>query len=160
MSTLQARFRQRAEKGSVAIETALSLVLLSVFVIIPFLLARIFWYYSVAEKAAHDGARFLSNAAQYEIVTPSGSGSDEPPIVGLAEAIARAEMADIAPGLDWFAVKATCDLDECGGGAPQVVRVSVQMRIRNDILGPMAYRFFGEEPLRLEARVTMRYVGN
>lgn len=160
MSTLHTRFRRRTEKGSVAIETAFSLMLLSAFIVIPFLLARIFWYYSVAEKAAHDGARFLSNAAQHEIVAPSGSGGEEVPIARLAEAIAHAEMDEIKPALDYFSIMALCDLDNCGVGVPQFVRVSVQMRIRNDLFGSIGYELFGEDPLVLEARVTMRYVGN
>lgn len=160
MSKSHTRFRRRNEKGSIAIETAFSLLLLSVFIVIPFLLARIFWFYSVAEKAAHDGARFLSNAAQYEIVAPSGSGGEEAPVASIAEAIAHAEMDEIKPALDYFSITASCDLDDCGVEVPQLVRVSVRMRIRNDLFGSIGYELFGEDPLVLEARVTMRYVGN
>lgn len=160
MNKLQTRLRRRAENGSIAIETAFSLLVLSVFIVIPFLLARIFWFYSVAEKAAHDGARFLSNAAQHEIVAPTGSGGDEASVARLAESIAHAELDEIKPALDWFSITALCDLDECGFEVPETVRVSVRLRIRHEMFGSVAADIFGEDPLQLEARVTMRYVGN
>lgn len=159
MNRHQTRFHRRAEQGSIAIETAFSLLILSVFIVIPFLLARIFWFYSVAEKAAHDGARFLSNAAQHEIVVPMGSG-DEASIARLAESIAHAELDEIKPALEYFTITALCDLDQCGFEVPQTVRVSVRLRIRHEMFGSIAADIFGEDPLQLEARVTMRYVGD
>ena len=154
------RLRSRAEKGSVAVETVLCLPLLLLFLAVPLFMARAFWYYSVAEKAAHDGARFLSNAAQHEIVATSGTGGQELPIALLAKAIANAEMDEIKPALDWFSITAQCDGDDCGLAVPQSVRVSVRLRIRDEILGRFTSKIFGDGPLLLEARVTMRYVGN
>ena len=153
-------FRGRAEKGSIAVETVFCLPLLILFLVVPLFLARAFWYYSVAEKAAHDGARFLSNARQSEIVAASGSGGAELPIAQLAEAIAHAELDEIKPALEWFSITALCDLDDCGFAVPQTVRLSVRLRMRDEIFGPFTSEYFGDGPLLLEARVTMRYVGN
>lgn len=160
MRQAKTRFRRRAEKGSIAIETALCVPLLFLVLAVPLFLARIFWYYSVAEKAAHDGARFLSNAAQHEIVAASGSGGEKLPIAVLAEAISNAEMDEIKPALDWYSVTAQCDGDDCGFAVPQTVRMSVRLRMTDNILGAFTSEFFGDGPLLLEARVTMRYVGN
>jgi hypothetical protein len=153
-------FRPRAEKGGIAVETVLCLPLLILFLAFPLFLARIFWYYSVAEKAAHDGARFLSNAPQYEIVAAAGTGGEELPAALLAKGIAHAEMDEIKAALDWFSITAQCDGDDCGFAVPQTVRVSVRLRMRDNVLGPFTSEFFGDGPLLLEARVTMRYVGN
>jgi len=160
MRPLKTQFRRGSEKGSIAVETALCLPILIVFLVVPLFLARAFWYYGVAEKAAHDGARFLSNARQWEIVATPGSGGQDLPIAQLAEAIAHAELDEIKPALEWFSITALCDLDECGFAVPQTVRLSVRLRMRDEIFGPFTSEFFGDEPLLLEARVTMRYVGN
>lgn len=154
------RFRKRAENGSIAMETVLSLPLLILFLVVPLFLARAFWYYSVAQKAAHDGARFLASASQLEMVLPDGADDEDLPIAALAEAIVHAELAEIKPGLVKNTVTVLCDGDACGGGLPQTLRVSVRLWMRDEIFGPFTSEFFGEEPLLLEARVTMRYVGN
>lgn len=159
MRQLKIRFRRRAEKGSIAVETALCLPLLILFLVVPLFLARAFWYYSVAQKAAHDGARFLANAAQLEMVLGDGAGGSNLPVAVLAEAIVNAELDEIKPGLVRYTVSALCDGDTCGDEVPQTVRISVRLRIRDEIFGAFD-EYFGEDPLLLEARVTMRYVGN
>jgi len=153
-------WRGRAERGSIAIEAAFSLILLFIFVVLPFFFARLFWYYNVAQKAAHDSARFLSNTAQAEIVAAPGSAGAALPIVAVADAIANAELNDIRPALDHYTVGVSCDYAPCGIGVPQVVHVSVQMRLRNDMFREILSTYFSEDPLVFEARVTMRYVGN
>jgi len=152
--------RRGAQRGSIAIEAAFSLLLLFTFVVLPFFFARVFWYYHVAQKAAHDGARFLSNVAQAEIVAAPGSGGAALPIIAVAESIANAELNDIRPALDHYTVTILCDFAVCGIGVPQVVNVSVQMRLRNDMFRGILADFFSEDPLVFQARVTMRYVGN
>jgi Flp pilus assembly protein TadG len=160
MRQANTRFRRRAEKGSVAVETVLCLPLLILFLVVPLFLARAFWYYSVAQKAAHDSARFLANASQVEMVVPDGSHDEDLPIAALAEAIAHAELDEIKPALVRSTVTITCDLDACGDQVPQTVRASVRLRFSDDLFGAFTSEYFGEDPLLLEARVTMRYVGN
>lgn len=160
MRKTKARFGGRAEKGSIAVETVLCLPLLILFLVVPLFLARAFWYYSVAQKAAHDSARFLASAAQFEIMPPTGTGDARLPVAVLAEAIAHAELDEIKPALERYTIGATCDLDVCGFAVPNTVRVSVRLKVRDEIFGPFTNKYFGEEALPLEARVTMRYVGN
>ena len=141
-------------------ETVLCLPLLILFLVVPLFLARAFWYYSVAQKAAHDGARFLANATQLEMVLADGAGGSDLPIAGLAEAIVNAELDEIKPALVRYTITALCDGDACGGQVPQTVRVSVRLWLRDDIFGVFTSEYFGEDALLLQARVTMRYVGN
>lgn len=160
MRRLLTPWRRRAERGSIAIEAAFSLLMLFTFVVLPFLFARIFWYYGVAQKAAHDGARFLANVAQVEIVTAAGNGGAALPVAAVARAIVDAEIADIRPVLDDYSITVLCDFASCGIGVPQFVNVIVQFRLRNDMFREILGNFFSEDPLILEARVTMRYVGS
>lgn len=159
MKSLSNRWCRRSERGSVAVETALILPLLIVFLAAPLFLARVFWYYSVAEKAAHDAARFLSASTQLEMQDQTGSPFT--PVSLLAMSIVDAEMEGIAPALRTKAISVTCDSVFClGQSVPQWVRVTVQIRVHDDLFGFMTDEFFGEDGLPLTADVTMRYAGN
>ncbi|MFC0254027.1 TadE/TadG family type IV pilus assembly protein [Massilia consociata] len=160
MKRQQTLFRRRTDKGSIAVETALCLPLLILFLAVPFFLARYFWYYSVAQKAAHDSARFLASATQLEMVLADGAGGSKLPIASVAEAIVDAELGEIKPALTRYTISVLCDGDTCGGELPQTIRVSVRLWMRDDIFGALTNEYFGEDALRLEGRVTMRYVGN
>ncbi|MBQ5940406.1 MULTISPECIES: TadE/TadG family type IV pilus assembly protein [unclassified Massilia] len=150
---------RRTEQGSVAVETAIVLPVLILFLAVPFFLARIFWYYSVAEKAAHDGARFLTQASRMEI--QASTGGAEPGVAALARAIANAELDEIRPGLVGAAAAAQCDGVPCDGlSIPSMVRVVVRIRVRDEIFGFITDPLFGEDGLLLTADVTMRYAGN
>jgi len=141
------------------VEAAIVLPLLILFLAAPLFLARVFWYYDVAQKAAHDGARFLSSVSRMEI--QASSGGAEPGVSSLAKAIAEAELAEIKPVLVGSSVTPQCDYAACNGLAvPQTVRVAMQIRVRDDILGFITNEFFGEDGFLLTAAVTMRYAGN
>lgn len=150
---------QRTERGSVAVEAAIILPVLILFLAVPLFLARIFWYYSVAEKAAHDGARFLSQATRIEIQGSNGGG--EPGVAGLARAIANAELEEIRPGLVGASAAPQCDGIPCDGlSIPSTVRMIVRIRVRDQIFGFVTDPLFGEEGLLLTADVTIRYAGH
>jgi hypothetical protein len=159
MKTLSTRLFRRTEQGSIAVETAFILPVLILFLAVPLFLARIFWYYSVAEKAAHDGARFLSQTSRLEI--QGSTSGNEPGVSALARSIANAELEGIRPVLVGASATAQCDGVSCDGlSIPSMVRVVVRIRIRDEILGPITDRYFGEDGLLLTADVTMRYAGN
>jgi Flp pilus assembly protein TadG len=159
MKTSSTRLFRRTEQGSIAVETAFVLPVLILFLAVPLFLARIFWYYSVAEKAAHDGARFLSQASRLEI--QGSTSGNEPGVSALARSIANAELDGIRPVLVGAAAASQCDGIPCNGlSVPSMVRVVVQIRVRDEILGPITDRYFGEDGLLLTADVTMRYAGN
>lgn len=156
MKTLLGRGFRRKEQGSAAVEAAIVLPVLILFLAVPLFLARIFWYYSVAEKAAHDGARFLSQATRLEI--QASTGGAEPGVVAVAKAIVNAELDGIRPGLVGATPSVLCDGLVCGGlSIPSTVRVAVQIRIRDDIFGFVTDPLFGEDGLLLTADVTVRY---
>lgn len=159
MKRLAPRFFRRKEQGSVAVEAAIVLPLLILFLAAPLLFARIFWYYNVAQKAAHDSARFLSQATKMEIQA-STSGA-EPGVAVLARSIANTELDDIRSHLIGASATVLCDGLACDGlSIPSTIRVGVRIRVRDDILGIMTDQFYGADGLLLTADVTMRYAGN
>jgi hypothetical protein len=106
-------------------------------------LGRFFWYYTVAEKAAHDGARFLATAGASEMKTYGGGSAA--PIVEAAKSIVRAELADL-PVTDAGApsVSIHCYVtawDECYGTA---VPTKVLVRITMPMMDPFFDGFTAE----------------
>jgi hypothetical protein len=168
ISTLRS-LRRRAQGGSILVEFAIIVPILIVCLTVPLFLARIFWYYSVAQKATHDAARFLSTATQAEMRT-LGSGGGEASAAALARWIAYTE-SEVLQGVTtplWIYVECGVptgssgfiSYGNCGFVVPQTVRVHMEMGINDDIFPEYTFRFFGENGLRLTADVTMRYAGN
>jgi Flp pilus assembly protein TadG len=158
----------RQERGSVAIELAAVLPVLLLILVMPLFYARVFWYYSVAEKAAHDAARFLSSATQAEMRTLGDSGV-EARVATIAQWIAATETEMLVPVMERRII-----LIQCGYGsgsslsfvscsdnvAPSVVRVYVSMRMYDDLFSEFTSALYPEEGLHLNSDITMRYVGN
>jgi Flp pilus assembly protein TadG len=158
MKTSLTRLFRRTERGSIAVEAAIVLPVLILFIAVPLFAARIFWYYSVAQKAAHDGARFLSAVSRMEI--QASTGGAEPGVAALAESIADDELEEIRPALIGATVTPQCDFAKCGGlTPPQTVRVAVQIKVRDDIFGFITSQYLGSS-LVLDTAVTVRYAGN
>jgi len=151
--------RRRAEQGSVAVEMAFSLMILLLFLAVPLFFAQVFWYYSVAQKAAHDAARFLATASHLEMTT-LGNGDSDAPVSTLAKQIALAETDEIRPMLDARTIVVQCDLTQCGWSVPQTVRVQVRIRISNQVLSGVTDYFTNGQGINLTADSTMNYAGN
>ena len=150
------RMRRQHAKGAVLIEMALVTLILITLVAFLTLLGRYFWYYEVAQKAAYDGARFLSTATQVEMRT-TGSGGGEPAIAALARAIVLEELAEIAPNLSPVVIDVHCDFRTCSNKVPLTVRVSIAMSLQDDIFSPFTSFFTGQEGMSIIADVTVRY---
>jgi len=154
---LNPRRRQGArERGVAAIELALLLPILVVFLTSTVFYARCLWHYTVAQKAAQDAARYLSTVPRAEMMSPQFAQEAG----NLAIEIARREIAELNPGSDITGPKAFCDAENCGdlgeGTLPQTVRVRLTFTM-SDPLGIIDFGWYG---LRITANHTMRYVGN
>lgn len=147
------RTRHR-EKGSAAVEMAIVLPILVLLLTTLVFFARVFWYYSVMQKAAQDTTRFLSTATQVEM---RATGA---PMAAVARSIAEAETAVLRPVADDFAIDVQCNFASCGFAVPVTVRTVIQMRMSDKIFGPITSAFYGSDGLVLTADVTMRYAGN
>lgn len=165
MSTLMHQWKRR-ERGSVAVEFAVVTLLL----LIPLLAGALFfgrflWHYTVAEKAAHDAARFLASASPTELKTQSPTGY--PYIVEAARAIAQAEVAELNPGSDFPLAIVYCDSGPClpfrTAPLPKMVSAYVVMSVEDPFFTPITSLFTGDAgPIAIQIDATGRsyYVGN
>jgi Flp pilus assembly protein TadG len=84
------------ERGSIAVEAAIVLPVLLLFLGLPSVfLAFYFRQYSAAQKAVHDAALYLSTAPRIEMITAGPDGN--PAALTLASTIAAREMAGLVP---------------------------------------------------------------
>lgn len=84
--------RRHSERGAIAVEAAIVLSLLAIFVTFPSLFWAFYFYeYSAAQKAVHDAALYLSTAPKLEMATAGLDG--DPVALTLARKIIQREMA-------------------------------------------------------------------
>lgn len=149
-------FSGRRTQGAVAIEMAIVLPVLILLLTTLVFFARVFWYYSVLQKAAHDATRFLSTATQVEMRTVGA------PAAVVARAIAEAEIAQLVPDVEAIYIEMHCNSISCGSAlvVPSTVRTQVHMQMRDTLFAPITAEFYGDDGFILTADVTMRYAGN
>lgn len=147
-------------QGSVVVEFALFLPVMIIMLAVPLLFGRVFWHYTVAQKASQDAVRFLASANAAEIKTP-GAGGGEAPIAAVARAIVMAEIAELNPGPYPPSVNVLCDGFICAGfRIPGKVTVSVRMPIYDEFLSGITSNFTGGDQILLEPVAMTHYVGN
>jgi len=148
---------RRYQHGIATLEMLLVLPVLLVFLAGLVFFGRYFTYYSMAQKAAHDGARYLATVSRREMKTQL-SGATQVPALLLAQSIAQQEMAGLQAGP--VAVVVECAPGPCTGWVlPEKVRVVVQMQVTDQLFAPFSDLFVGDQGLLLQADVSMLYVG-
>jgi Flp pilus assembly protein TadG len=158
MKNMHGRFNARRVRGSAAVEAAIVLPILILFLAFPFFFAQVFWFYSVAAKASHDAARFLSTATKLEVKATAG-GFAEAPISALTRQIAQAELTEILPATEGILIDVQCDLGACGLSVPETVRVRVRIHVKDRIFGAFTDELTGSDGMILTSDATMRYAG-
>jgi Flp pilus assembly protein TadG len=145
------------QRGVAAVELAIILPILVALLAVPLFFGRVLWHYSVAQKAAHDAARYLSSVPQTEMKSEARITA----VVEVARDIYTEEVAELNPGPFAPTLTILCGSYACAGlSAPDTVRVSVQMRVRDIFFAPFTQSFTDEEGgIVLTADVTMPYVG-
>lgn len=144
------------QRGAAAVEAALVLPLLLVFLTFPIFYARCYWHYTVAQKAAQDAARYLSSVPAQEM--RSRPLAREAAAVALE--IAQKEIAELAPGTSIDNPQVYCDQTLCGtfpGRLPGTVHVVLNFGIVDNIFGVVDTGRYG---IQVTADVTMPYVGH
>lgn len=151
------KFGRSPQRGVAAIEFAAILPVLLLLLALPLFFGRIYWHYTVSQKAVQDGARYLSSIPLSEMRQPNQVGYS----VAVARWIVDSELADLNPGKDQIAVTILCDNWICDGLAqPSTVSVGVRMRVYDFILQPSNPLSAGSEGMLLTAVSRMRYVSN
>lgn len=158
----------RNENGSVAIE----FVAVFITIFLPLLVGalffgRFFWHYTVAEKAAHDAARFLASASPTELQTQCQNPYYDACVVSAARALARAEISELNPGSSFPQVFVECGDKGClvakKSPLPTVINVYINMTVEDPIFTEMSSMFTGDNSdiaIPINATGRSYYVGN
>jgi Flp pilus assembly protein TadG len=165
--TFKATGRQH-ERGSIAIETAIVLPILVLFLGLPSVLyAFYFRQYTAVQKAAHDAAIYLSTAPRLDMTTAGGDGYFA--AVTLAKRIVAKELAGIVPDgtpVDptiscTYQVASTTKVNDC---KPPIFKLDVNKLFRFDVAVnvPFVNPVTGREvdSMYMQTVVTVRYLGN
>lgn len=152
-------------RGSVAVEAAIILPMLSLLVTALLFFCWIFWHYTVAEKAAHDATRFLAAASAREM--QPNSGGAEVPVVAVAQRIVAMETAELNPG-GGIATRISCFVgdsapywDGCFGfSRPKRVMVRVTVSISDPFFDALLGAFTAGQPIVLTTVVVTDYAGS
>ena len=148
---------RRRQAGVAAVEFAIILPLLLALLTFPIFFARVFMHYSVAQKAAHDAAIYLSNIPFAEMNDYDRSLD----AAKVAEAIVTEELGELRPGKGKKPViQVQCDGGPCGTFAPNLVTVHVRMRMYDDFFNDWSWEAVGRSGIQLNVHATARYVGN
>lgn len=146
---------KRRQRGVAAVELALSMSVLMLVLVLPLFLGRILWHYTVAQKAAHDAARYLASASAEDMRNSTRAGY----VTAMASSIANAELAELKPGQQAPNVTILCNGANCGGfTVPATVTVIVQLQI-DDIFFPSVTDFYGFGSVPFTVNVTFPFVG-
>lgn len=160
--------RSQGQCGSVAIGMAVVLPLLLFSLAVPLFLARAFWYYSVAHKAALDAARYLATASQAQMHPSAGEGRESRAAAG-ARWLAESGTAALRAAANRRAIQVQCGTTraggavlygDCGRAVPDTVRVHIGLSLRDELFPGMRFAYFKPESLYMTTVVTMRYAGS
>jgi Flp pilus assembly protein TadG len=112
-------------RGSIAVECALIMPIFLLLFSAVLFLGKIFWHYTVLEKAAQDSAAFLARVSIEDIRSANTGG--ENPIATATRQIALAEVAELLPGDSMASVNVLCDDLYCDGGStPTAITVVIR----------------------------------
>jgi hypothetical protein len=141
------------QRGVAAVEFAILVPLLLILLTAPLYIGRVLWHYTVIQKAAHDGARYLATVPEAEM----RSTALAPGAAAFAENIVQAELADLNTGSVPPAVGIRCNGIPCTGINPwTTVAISIQTEMKDPFFGT---GYGGDDGLVINADVQMKYIG-
>jgi hypothetical protein len=157
MKRSQRQLRLRVH-GVVVAEFALLLPVIVLFLSGVLFFGRIFWHYTVAQKAVHDAVRFLATAPAAEFKIQGTGPTLEAPVAAVARAIVAAEIAELDGGGSLQPVVAVqCDEDTCAGLVPEHIRVRVTLFLYDPFFEAFTSQFNEGNPIVLKPTATMYY---
>ncbi|QNA88971.1 pilus assembly protein [Massilia sp. Dwa41.01b] len=151
------------QHGAAAVELALVLPILVVFFTAPLFFAIFFWHYTVVQKAAQDGARYLSTVSEQEMRDPALALA----AANTAREIIRGELVELIPDQGSITVILHCGTSGTGminlctgvedGPLPESVDVGIQFRLKDQLFGFVDTGRYGWS---VSAVATVPYVSN
>lgn len=146
-----------SSRGSVAVECALMLPIFLLLFSAVLFLGKIFWHYTVLEKAAQDSAAFLARVSIEDI--RSASTGIENPIAAVARQIALTEVAELLPGENLVSVNVRCDGIFCAGNStPSVITVVIEATMVDPLWSSILINYGLGGDLLLTARAATEFV--
>lgn len=146
----------RFQRGIAAIEFALLMPVLLVFLTLPIFFARVYWHYTIAQKAGQDAVHYLSTVPKSEMLSRNSAREAGE----FAKQIIQRQLADIAPGLEITELDIRCNTGLCGnllgGQTPDTVHVQFSITLYD----PFNQVDLGWYGLQINVDYTMDYVGN
>jgi Flp pilus assembly protein TadG len=142
--------------GASAVELALILPILVTVLLAPLFVAIFFWHYTVVQKSAQDGARYLSTLSEREMREPAFARA----AASIATQIIQAELAELGTTGRNADVQVFCGPNKLCTGAtsgplPPTVAVYVGINLR-DIFGIIETGRYG---WLISSTAEMSYVG-
>lgn len=165
--TLKAAGRQY-ERGAAAVETAIVLPILLIFLALPSILYAFYLrQYTAVQKATHDAAIYLSTAPRLEMTTAGPDGNFA--ALTLAKRILAKELAGIAPEATAIVPVFTCyyrvaSATKGNSCTPQIFKLDTNTLFQFDVAVNVPYvnPLTGREvdSMYMQSVVTVRYLGN
>lgn len=159
MSRAVRKSTRRFQRGIAAVELAIILPVMLTLLTVPLYFGRVFWHYTVAQKAAHDATRYMSDLPLTEFSSTARIGF----ALAVAREIAKREMSDFNPDsspvpidfqCEYASGYATCDTSS----APISVRSVVKVSLFDPIFASPPTTLGRDKGLFLSADVRMPYV--
>jgi hypothetical protein len=151
------RLSGRAQRGIAAVEFAVILPVLITMLAFPVFFGRVFLHYTVAQKAAHDAAIYLSNISMIDM----GDTNRARAAADVAQGIVDTEIAHLEPGHEGRAdVQVQCDGGPCGNDRPSEITVHVRMRVYDDFFKVFTDPVVGDHGVYLKSQFSATYVGS
>lgn len=166
MRPFSRRLGRQRQDGSVAVEAAVSIALVLV-PLLAFMLffGRFFWYYSIAQKAAHDAALYVSSAALADIrSTDAADLAQEMMTDGLDDIDMNTLSMTESETYCLYRTAANPDVltpRPCNSTVPPAaVKTAIGMTVTDPFLSPFTESILGYEGLFITAEATVPYVGH
>lgn len=158
--------RPQREEGSVAVEAALviSLILVPLLAFIM-LFGRYFWYYTMAQKAAHDATLIMATSPLADVRSFAASGLAASAINrGIADMDAKTRSTLGITTECWFRFPANAPFLQpfaCNFASvtPALVRTTVAVSVTDPFLAPIINQTLGDGILQIGTQSSVRYVG-
>lgn len=147
----------KRQAGIAAVEFAIVMPVLIALLAFPIFFGRMFYHYTVIQKAAQSAAIYYASIPLSEM----GEQLRSLEAKQVAESIINTQIANLNPGLGLNPTTVIlCDGGACGPSKPQKISVHIHLRMYDDFFNDFTWQVVGAEGIRLDARVEIPYVGN
>ena len=145
------------QQGVAAVEFVLIVPILVMLVALPLFFGRVFMHYSVIQKAALSAAMYYATVPVSDVNTQARALEVEKIAIGLVSD----QITELRPGKNTKPVyQVKCDGGPCGWGTPTNITMHIRVVMYDDVFSVYTWKLGTTKGIRLEAEVTVPYVGS